>query len=715
MTLNAYALIGIAVAVTNVIVGVVVFLFAKDRTSRRIFGILAALIFNWGFSSFWIATAKTPASGLFWWQIGYISVIWMPVVFFHFVCLFLKIKRRVVLWLSYSYASICTLAVFYKKSKYFIGGVKYVFNQFYWNIDPQPLHIGFFFLIFFGLVMYCVVLMIGGMKRVDYARRKQIQYYLLGSGIAWVGGELHFLLTFQIAEIYPYFNFLLVLYPIIMGYAIVRHNLMDIVIIIKKTLVFAGLFAVSYGVFAGFAYLGTMLFENVVENRWIALAPSMVVIVLILRPLENFLVNVTDRFLFQKKYDYRELLKTFTGEVLTVLQLKELFALTVNKLVEIVKLNGATFFVYDEEEDRFECGATTLEDVLLQNTMIPGSNGAQQYISGTDHYVFSGDDNKALEKVPPQIREVVERTKAVMMLPLVHNDKVLGFLLLSAKKSDEDFTADDVAILAPLASATSIAITNAQLFNSLSVSQAQAAQREKMAVIGTLSAGINHEICNPLGIIRGQSEMFLMNMEDGVYGKKEPKEIIDKAVVIFEKVVKETDRATEITRRLSSFSKPSKDDIEHDVVLKDELEEVAALLEPAFKEHRVKLETDVPEDLPLITANRKQLQEVLFNIMRNGAQAIEKDGGIAVSVLNKNDKVEIRIKDTGCGIPKSKLSHIFDPFYTTKDPGKGTGLGLFIVRQVVERNGGTIEVESEEGVGTEFILTFKTAKVEAVS
>ena len=96
----------------------------------------------------------------------------------------------------------------------------------------------------------------------------------------------------------------------------------------------------------------------------------------------------------------------------------------------------------------------------------------------------------------------------------------MGVLSLGKKKSDEDYTQDDLGILLPLARTLAIAISNAKLFDELGKTQAEAAQNEKMAVIGTLSAGINHEICNPLGIARGQCEAFLLNVKDGLYNNK---------------------------------------------------------------------------------------------------------------------------------------------------------------------------------------------------
>ncbi|MGB2600890.1 MAG: ATP-binding protein [Candidatus Omnitrophota bacterium] len=242
----------------------------------------------------------------------------------------------------------------------------------------------------------------------------------------------------------------------------------------------------------------------------------------------------------------------------------------------------------------------------------------------------------------------------------------------------------------------------------LSEAQAQAAQREKMAVIGTLSAGINHEICNPLGIARGQCEMFLLNLKEGIYDDRPPEELIEKAREIMEKVINEMDRATVITKKLSLFAKPSNGTITNDVNVRNELKEVISFVEHDLKLDNISIKTDIEEGLPHIAADRKQIQEIFFNLIRNAAQSIENKGEILIRATNINNKVNIEIKDTGIGMDKNHLAQIFDSFFTTKEPGEGTGLGLFIVKQIVEKNEGRIAVKSELGVGTTFHLRFNT-------
>ncbi|MCK5450741.1 MAG: hypothetical protein KAI70_03120, partial [Candidatus Omnitrophica bacterium] len=126
-------------------------------------------------------------------------------------------------------------------------------------------------------------------------QRIQLKYILSATIVMYVAGASYYLFVYNF-KVWPFADIFVVLSNLVITYAILRHQLMDIEVIIKKTLVFAGLFAVSYGVFAGFAYLGSVLFENVVQNRWIAMIPSVAIVVLLLRPLENLLRNVTDRY-----------------------------------------------------------------------------------------------------------------------------------------------------------------------------------------------------------------------------------------------------------------------------------------------------------------------------------------------------------------------------------------------------------------------------------
>ena len=381
--------------------------------------------------------------------------------------------------------------------------------------------------------------------------------------------------------------------------------------------------------------------------------------------------------------------------------------LTVDKLTDIIKLKSATVLLFDDEKQQFNVMAS--QGIKDPSVTLIRPDGIVTFMDETHGYVLISELKQKNISIPDSIQEIIDKLSAELIIPMVLHDEVMGILSLGKKKSDEDYTQDDLDILLPLAKTLAIEISNAELFVELGKTQAEAAKKEKMAVIGTLSAGINHEICNPLGIARGQCEAFLLNMKDGLYKNKSSEELIDKAKDIMTKVIKETDRATAITKKLSGFAKPSKGEAEL-VNIEKEVEEVFGLVGYELKLDKIEFEKNIQKGIPGLFVDKKQFQEVLFNLIRNAGQAIGEKGKIAIIVEESNGIVYIDIKDTGSGIPEDKVKQLFNPFFTTKDPGKGTGLGLFIVRQVVEKNGGKIYLkETRVGEGTTFRLEFPVA------
>jgi signal transduction histidine kinase len=491
---------------------------------------------------------------------------------------------------------------------------------------------------------------------------------------------------------------------------IVKRPWMGIKAVIRRTAVFAGLFAFVYGVFIVFTILGREFFKNVLGwNEWAAMIPVGVIITLALKPLENFLTNMTDRFLFQKKSDTHELLKVFTNKILTILDLPKLMQQTVAELAKIMKLDSASVLLLEREKGVYRLAASY--GVREKKTQFEREDALISLMKEANSEGILKDKSLETANGASRLGQSFQKLNAELCLPMELHDELIGVMALGTKKSGRDFTAEDRDILSTLARTEAIAISNARLFEELLKTQAQAAQREKMAVIGTLAAGINHEICNPLSIVRGQCEMFLLNLRDGFYNQLSSEELLRISSEIMQKVIKETDRATGITKKLSGFAKPSRHFEFEEVFIEHELEEVLGLIGHDMKLNNITVEKEFSEDFPSILADRKQIQEVLFNIIRNAAQAIQKaDGRIVVAGTRQNGCAVVTLSDNGCGIPENDRAHIFSPFYTTKAANQGTGLGLFIVKQVVKRNEGEISVESTEGVGTKFTLRFSALK-----
>ncbi len=227
----------------------------------------------------------------------------------------------------------------------------------------------------------------------------------------------------------------------------------------------------------------------------------------------------------------------------------------------------------------------------------------------------------------------------------------------------------------------------------------EAEHTDKLASIGRLAAGVGHEINNPLAIINqktGLAEDLLLISQDF-----EHKKTIEGCLKVIDQSV---DRCKAITHRLLGFARRA--DV-HDEVLQvnDVIKEVMQFLENSLVHSRIRLELKLQEDLPVITSDHLQLQQVFLNIINNAIDAIGKDGLVTIMSYLVAGEVRVVIQDDGSGIDNDILPHIFEPFFTTKETGKGTGLGLSITYGLVKKLGGDITVRSHLGQGTAFTIT----------
>jgi signal transduction histidine kinase len=222
----------------------------------------------------------------------------------------------------------------------------------------------------------------------------------------------------------------------------------------------------------------------------------------------------------------------------------------------------------------------------------------------------------------------------------------------------------------------------------------QLVYNEKMSELGRISAGVVHELNAPLSVISSASQMILL--EDGVS---------DFVREMVERINSEAQRLSQLTRGLLSFSSHENLSTEADVNLT--LEFVLNFLAFEAAGRGIKVMRVPGHHLPVVKADGNELKQILINIIMNALQAMEDEGGsLLVESRAPNDQeVSITITDNGPGIPLEALEQIFEPYFTTKQPGEGTGLGLFVTKTLVEKLGGTIDVRSNPGDGTTFIIT----------
>jgi PAS domain S-box-containing protein len=212
-----------------------------------------------------------------------------------------------------------------------------------------------------------------------------------------------------------------------------------------------------------------------------------------------------------------------------------------------------------------------------------------------------------------------------------------------------------------------------------------------LAELGTLASGMAHEIGTPMNVILGRAEFAMQRTGDEPMKRS------------LETIVRQVERITKIMNQFLAFARRRPAEL-RSIALRGIIEDALEMLHERLAHHHIEVASEVPDDLPALWADPDQMTQVLLNLFINALQAMPSGGTLRVSAQHRTDTVALMIGDTGHGISRDNLNKIFTPFYTTKDVGKGTGLGLTIVHSIIEEHGGSIAVESGPGQGTTFTI-----------
>jgi signal transduction histidine kinase len=237
----------------------------------------------------------------------------------------------------------------------------------------------------------------------------------------------------------------------------------------------------------------------------------------------------------------------------------------------------------------------------------------------------------------------------------------------------------------------------------LEANQEHLLQARKIAALGTFTAGIAHELNNPLNNISLTAETYLE--EYGGRMDEEARELIHD-------ILTQSERACDIVKNLLDFSRterPERSSIEAGEIMLS----TVALVKNQIMLAGIKLDMEIPEELPPVRGNIRSLQQVFMNLLLNAIQAMPNGGAVTINVATEPpDLVRFDIGDTGVGMEPEAIEHIFEPFFTTKSVGQGTGLGLSVAYSIVKRHQGQIKVKSEIGRGTVFTVLLPVALAE---
>jgi signal transduction histidine kinase len=353
--------------------------------------------------------------------------------------------------------------------------------------------------------------------------------------------------------------------------------------------------------------------------------------------------------------------------------------------------------------------------------------------------VGAGLDSQAgytLKEEAPVIVEDLHSESRFSGLPLLHDHEVVSGLSVPMVAADffvfgvmgvhttqrRDFSKDDVCFLESVANVVTTAVLRMrveealreahlelqQAYDTMGHAQAAAIASEKLAAVGRLTAGVSHEILNPLNFITLCVRRLLDDPDSDPELTEDLRDIQE-----------HSNRIVKITRDLLSFSRQRTPE-RRSINLNDTVTKTLALLEYDLKLQNISLELNLAEGLPSIQADEDQLCQVVLNLLTNARDVMPKGGrlilgtaGVEPLFADKERAVKLRVEDTGPGIPPGEMDKLFDPFYTTKEEGKGTGLGLSICQGIVEAHGGVIWAENVPGGGAAFIVQLNEGRNDA--
>jgi signal transduction histidine kinase len=289
-----------------------------------------------------------------------------------------------------------------------------------------------------------------------------------------------------------------------------------------------------------------------------------------------------------------------------------------------------------------------------------------------------------------------------IIVPLILRSRGIGFYLIHTSQRQEEFSGQQLQLLAVLANQAAVGIEHwrtydelVRMHGELQASQAQMIQATKLAALGELAAGIVHEIKNPLQVLKLHLEMVKR-------GRPMPgwEEMFTRQVV----------RLTEMTQRLMNFSHNVADDlVMAPTQLNDVVGDILGMVRKEFEGHGLRFDVSLEPDLPSVLGNSNYLQQVLLNLLINARDAMPDGGSLGIATALAGSAVSVKVTDSGPGIPDDLKEKIFQPFFTTKG-SQGTGLGLAICAKIVAQHHGFLRLESAPGKGATFTVVIPIAQ-----
>ncbi len=590
--------------------------------------------------------------------------------------------------------------------------ISYDMRKYFWGFYPiYGSWAGAFMLIY--LIQFSIgfgSLYFAYKKEENPVRKMQIGTVIMATLIASMA-SVDFIAKFFDIPLYPYGYIPIFIYVSVVAYSIVRYKTFDIETVVHKTVMW--LFSFSFiivPVFFLYRWFFPYIKESIVLQTefWIISFLSLTFYLRVVQPK-------VDHFFQRRRFNLSQIERQFTEDLVHLKGFDKLIRHIENIIKDTLYPQNVDIFIYNNE-DKKKYKLVNKIDKSEKIVELKSDDQFLLWLAKNDSLAY-----RQFIEIDPRyasIREKAENyfnlTKAIVVVPLVLNEKLVGVVNLGRKANLRRYSALDFSLLTALKNQSAIAISNSLVYENIENQvrqrtkqlvevQKQLIHAEKLATVGTLAGGVAHEINNPLTAILTNVQMLLADSFIEDESDRESLQLIEEA----------TKRCRAIVKKMMVYAgKPLETTKISQVDLSKVVNNVIAFLKYQLEQDNVGIITGIDRGPYIIEGNHNELEQVLTNIILNARDSIKrgkKSGNIGISLFNDGEVVKIKIKDEGTGMSKKVISNVFNPFFTTKEVGEGLGLGLSICLAIVERHKGVISVQSEVGEGTVFTIQFPQA------
>jgi len=703
--MTAYSVPPLLAAIINCSIGLFVFYSNPRRKLNQIYLALSLCSVVWNVSVYSLFLYQEKYTALFWARSLQSGVIFLPPLLLHLINELLNRRSSKAQLATYVLACGFMIA---NVSGYLITSVRVL--SYAGTVKHSYGEGGILYSAFVVYLASCITVIIHrlmvALRTTTGIRHQQIKYILLALGITFASG-LHDMMPIISVHTYPLTN--IPVYPFgsigalgwagIIAYAILKHRLMDIDVVIKKSVTYSALLLMLLIPCYALVIYGQETVFGRVDTRFTALVLGLLTAAAFIFPrLKTRTEQTIEQVLFKGKYDYRDTLARFSQELVSILQLDTLLDNTLQTLVRVMEITRATVYLYDEPQHGYRLEASVGEAPDHANHVLVLSD-EQLIVDLREHpRALVTEELERRENNPQALAEgaTLRRLDYEACIPLTTKRGLVGIVLLGKKRSGGIYSGEDLKLLATLGNQAAMAIENARLYENLKLQERATQRAERLASLGTLTAGLAHEIRNPLVSVKTFLQLLPERLNDTEF-----------RTTFLEITTFEVERITRLLSQLLEFARPTEPKLHpEDVALI--VRQMGLLARNEAIKHGISLDWTVPMDLPKVLLDAEQIKQVLQNLLMNAIQATPEGGRVQVDVRPARkagavQHVQIEVADSGSGIPEENLEKIFTPFFTTKE--KGTGLGLAVAHRIIEDHGGTMEVTSQVGRGTTFVIT----------